>query len=86
MAGRDTRGIVSAHTAPARPAKAYSERLFLHYQWLKQADWFQFPPFDITPAHIMLVSADRVEVFKMGSNRQETLFIRSRESLQEVDY
>ena len=58
--------------------RGYERKLFKHHQKLKKLDWFELPPFDITEDLVLRYNFDFVEVFKMGSSRNETLFYRKK--------
>jgi len=56
--------------------RAYERKLLKHSLWSKRLRWYGFPPFEITENLVLRLNFDSVEVFRMGSTRDETLFYR----------
>ena len=52
--------------------RAYSPKQFGHYLYIKR--YLTMPDFDIDEQHAMVISLDRIDVFRMGGTREETIF------------
>ena len=62
---------------PDHTPRGYNRKQFAHYFITKNT--LELPPFHIDDTMIMLINQDRVEVFKMGSNRDETIYMRRKD-------
>ncbi|KAK5047194.1 hypothetical protein LTR84_006716 [Exophiala bonariae] len=56
--------------------RGYERKLLKHHLRSKAQKWYAFPPFDITEDLVLRMNFDSVEVFRMGEDRDETLFFR----------
>jgi hypothetical protein len=57
-------------------ARGYERKLLKHHLHSKRMKWFQLPPFEITEDLVLRYNSDFVEVFRMGPEREKTLFYR----------
>jgi hypothetical protein len=56
--------------------RGYERKLFKHLKDVKRERWYGWPPFEITEDLVLRFNSDSVEVFKMGRDRERTLFFR----------
>lgn len=56
--------------------RGYERKLLKHHLKSKKMPWFEFPPFEINKDLVLKYNSDSVEVFRMGSSRDKTLFYR----------
>lgn len=56
--------------------RGYERKLLKHHLWSKRVEWYEFPPFDITEDLILRLNFDSIEVFKMGEERDKTIYFR----------
>jgi hypothetical protein len=59
-----------------RRPRGHERKLIKHHLHTKYWKWYSFPPFDITDDLVLRMQSNGNEVFRMGPNRDETLFYR----------
>lgn len=57
--------------------RGYQRKIMKHHSRVKKLPWFTFPSFDITDELVLRMGSDFIEVWKMGSTRNETLYSRT---------
>ena len=57
--------------------RGYQRKIMKHHSRVKKLPWFTFPSVDITDERVLRMSSDFIEVWKMGSTRNETLYSRT---------
>lgn len=67
----------------SRP-RAYNRALLKHSINTKNAEWGKMPPFDITKEHVLTISKNHLEVWKMGSDRNKTIYQRKENGFDSI--
>ncbi|KIW80085.1 hypothetical protein Z517_06700 [Fonsecaea pedrosoi CBS 271.37] len=59
--------------------RGYERKLLVHHLFTlsRGNKWFELPPFDIADDLVLMCNNDAVQVFRMGDNRDQTLFYRA---------
>lgn len=73
--GQQPGHILTRYEKDQRP-RGYERKLIKHHLRSKAQKWYDFPPFDITEELVLRLNYDSVEVFRMGEQREETIFFR----------
>lgn len=69
-------GYIFRRIEPDDRPRGYERKLIRHHLKSKSYGWWDFPPFMITEDLVLRYNSDVVEVFRMGSTRNETLYYR----------